>query len=174
MWLYEKIVSQKSEPEGASWTESGKSCHVRCCWGFLAVRSWNTHSGDTQMNSIHTNRHIHTHSYTPRRVCLCGAVLGSWSHQPKPDAATQRGRRHRCLSVNQHGWSSSINNTHTGPNNKTSKSLSPVSLPHAREGLPRSTRILWGSLLDLHSLFIALFTPNIMWGFHSFWSENIV
>lgn len=90
MWLYEKIVSQRSEPEGGSWTESSTSCHVRCCWGFLAVRT----ETDTQCRHTRTCKRsmactahkrfptsipMHMHTDTHRKgFCLCSAVQGVW------------------------------------------------------------------------------------------------
>lgn len=59
MRLYEKIVSQEREPDGGSWTESSKSCHVRCCRGFLAVRT------ETDTLTVYS----HTHKYKFSMAC---------------------------------------------------------------------------------------------------------
>lgn len=133
-----------------------------------AEASWlsglkHTHSGDTQMQYGHTftwmHMHKHTHTHT-QRVGFAFAVpfLGSCSHQPGLTPRLSVAVTAVSLWINMDGAAPST--THTGPNNKTSKSLSPVRLPHARRGLPWSSHILSGLLLDLHSPFVALFKKS--------------
>lgn len=151
MWLYEKIVSQKSEPEGKSWTERSKSCHVRCCWSFLAVRTErhtrrkihtqlqyglyrHTHArarARTQKHTTYSNSYAHEHTKKGLPLQCC---LGSWSHQPSLTPLLSVAITAVFLWVNMDGAAPST--TQAGPNNKTSKSLTPVCLPYAREGLP--------------------------------------
>lgn len=160
MRLYEKIVSQKSEPGGESWTESSKELPRQMLLRLLGCQEWNTHTVETHKCSMATRSHectcTNTHTHT-QRVGFAFAVpfLGSCSHQPGLTPRLSVAVTAVSLWINMDGAAPST--THTGPNNKTSKSLSPVRLPHARRGLPWSSHILSGLLLDLHSPFVALF-----------------
>lgn len=154
MRLYGKIVSQKSEPTGKSWTESRKSCHVRRYWGFLAVRP-ERHARSERNAHIEAKHGLHTP--TQRRVCLRSSVwgVGTIGQAWRPPA--QRGH-HRCLSVSQHGWGCSINNTHThahthaGPQNKTRESLTAVCCHMSEKDCLGSDHILLALFLHLHLL----------------------
>lgn len=163
MRLYEKIVSQKSEPGGESWTESSKELPRQMLLRLLGCQDWNTHTQWRHTNAvwphIHMNAHAGTHTHT-QRVGFAFAVpfLGSCSHQPGLTPRLSVAVTAVSLWINMDGAAPST--THTGPNNKTSKSLSPVCLPHARRGLPWSSHILSGLLLDLHSPFVALFKKS--------------
>ena len=118
--------------------------------------------------------HIHTCTHSMKGLPL-QCCLGSCSHQPSLTPLLAVAITAVSLWVNMDGAAPST--THTGPNNKTSKSsLLPARLPHAREGLPRSDHILLGSLLDLHLSFgytlQAFCAPNISTVFRCFFKKQ--
>ena len=117
----------------------------------LGCQDWNTHTHThthiythAHANAvwpaharIHTSTrmHMHTHTQTKKGLPL-QCCLGSWSHQPSLTPLLSVAITAVSLWVNMDGAAPST--THTGPNNKTSKSsLTRVRLTHAREGLPR-------------------------------------